>query len=222
MVEDEADVLGLNIQHLEKQGYTVLGVGTLAEARAAMGDLLPDLILLDVMLPDGSGYDFCAEIRPHTSAPIVFLTAKDQSEQVVQGLSGGGDDYITKPYDLNVLSARVMAQLRRSGLHGAGRIDMPPLSVNLQNGSATLNGAGVALAQKELQILAYLMSRIGRECLISELYEAIWDEPSNNSTHTVTAHVSSIRNKLKLDAESPFEIRSTKNKGYIFLKINYE
>lgn len=174
------------------------------------------------MLPDGYGYDFCREMREITTAPVIYLTCMGQSEDIVRGLCDGGDDYITKPYDLNVLSARVMAQLRRTGLHGAGRIDMPPLSINLQNGTATLGGQAVALTQKELQLLAYLVSHAGRQCPAADLYEAVWGVPSNNSTHTVTAHISSIRIKLGLDIDSPFEIRSMSNKSYMFFKVVYE
>jgi DNA-binding response OmpR family regulator len=174
------------------------------------------------MLPDGSGYAFCRELRELTTAPVIYLTSLGENDNIVQGFQDGGDDYITKPYDLDVLSARVMAQLRRSGLHGAGRIDMPPLSINLQNGTAALDGNPVSLTQKELQLLAYLVSHAGRECPAADLYEAIWGAPGNNSTHTVTTHISSIRTKLGLDLESPFEIRSTSNKNYMFLKVIYE
>lgn len=222
VVEDEISILQVNTRHLEGQGYEVVAAQSLKEAKEAVLRQPPDLVLLDVMLPDGSGYDFCRELRELTSAPVIYLTSLGEKDQIVRGLMNGGDDYITKPYDLEVLSARVMAQLRRTGLHGAGRIDMPPLSINLQNGTATLNGVPVALTQKELQLLAYLVSHAGRECPAVELYEAVWGVSGNNSTHTVTAHISSIRNKLGLDLDSPIEIRATSNKSYIFLKVLYE
>jgi DNA-binding response OmpR family regulator len=222
IVEDETDVLIMNKNYLEAQGYEVTTAQTLKDAGMYVIETPPDLILLDVQMPDGSGYDFCTEIRSVTSAPIIFLTCMDQNANIVQGLSGGGDDYITKPYDLNVLSARVVAQLRRAGLQGAGRIDMPPLYINLQNGTATLNDEPVLLTQKELQILAYLVSHAGRECSPSQLYEAVQGSPSLNSAHTIAVHISNIRNKLKLGDDSAFEIRSTKNKNYVLLKVSYE
>lgn len=221
VVEDEIGILQINTKHLEGQGYEVIGAQTLKEAREAALRQPPDLVLLDVMLPDGSGYDLCRELRTITTAPVIYLTSLGEKDQIVQGLLEGGDDYITKPYDLEVLSARVMAQLRRSGMHGAGRIDMPPLSINLHNGTATMDGKPVPLTQKELQLLAYLVSHAGRECPATELYEAVWGASGNNSTHTVTAHISNIRSKLGLDLESPFEIRSTSNKSYLFLKVLY-
>jgi len=222
MVEDEVSILQVNTRHLEGQGYKVVTAQTLKEAKEAVLRLPPDIVVLDVMLPDGSGYDFCRELRQLSTVPVIYLTSLGEKDQIVQGLLDGGDDYITKPYDLDVLSARVMAQLRRSGLHGAGRIDMPPLSINLQNGTVTLYGKPVTLTQKELQLLAYLVSHAGRECPAAELYEAVWGVPCNKSTHTVTTHISSIRGKLGLDLESPFEIRFTSNKSYMFLKVLYE
>ena len=222
LVEDETGILQVNTKHLEGQGYEVVAAQTLKAAMEAVLNQPPDIVVLDIMLPDGSGYDFCLKLRELTTAPVIFLTSLGEKDNVLQGLQRGGDDYITKPYDLDVLSARVMAQLRRSGLHGAGRVDMPPLSINLQNGIATLDGKPVSLTQKELQLLTYLVSHAGRECPSAELYEAVWGAPGNNSTHTVTTHISSIRSKLGLDMESPFEIRSTSNKSYMFLKVLYE
>lgn len=222
IVEDETDVLLVNKNYLEAQGYEISTAQTLMDAQLSLTANPPDLILLDVMMPDGSGYDFCSEIRSVTSAPIIFLTCMDQNINIVQGLSGGGDDYITKPYDLKVLSARVVAQLRRSGLQGAGRIDMPPLHINLQNGTAILNNQPVPLTLKELQILAYLVSHAGRECSHIELYEAVQGGQALNSAHTIAVHISNIRNKLKLTDEGAFEIRSTKNKNYVLLKVSYE
>jgi DNA-binding response OmpR family regulator len=221
VVEDEEGILRVNTKHLEGQGYEVFAAQSLAEAGEALLKQPPDLVLLDVMLPDGSGYDFCRELREITTAPIIYLTSLGERDHIVQGLTGGGDDYITKPCDLEILSARVMAQLRRAGLSGAGRIEMPPLSINLQNSTAVLEGRPVSLTHKELQLLAYLVSHAGRECPAADLYEAVWGAPSNHSTHTVTAHISSIRIKLGLDLESPFEIRSTGGKSYMFLKVMY-
>ena len=112
MIEDEAEVLSFNKEYLASQGYDVVGVQTLALARFHLEEQSPDLILLDVMMPDGMGWDFCTEIREKTNAPVIFLSCRDENESIVKGLLRGGDDYITKPYDLNVLGARVAAQLR--------------------------------------------------------------------------------------------------------------
>lgn len=220
LVEDEANVMENNRKHLSWQGYEVICAATLAGARDLLRKKPPDLILLDVLMPDGSGYDFCEEIRPQTSAPIIFLTCMDKNENIVHGLTGGGDDYITKPFDLNVLSARVVSQLRRAGLQGAGRIEVPPLSINLQSGLVTMSGSPVSLTQKELQLLAFLASSIGKEFSAEHIYEAVWSGPAVGAANTVIKHISSLRKKLGLDGEgSPFEIRFTRKQGYVFARL---
>ncbi|MCL2748159.1 MAG: response regulator transcription factor [Oscillospiraceae bacterium] len=221
MVEDEADVLSLNKQHLLEQGYEVDAARTLGEARAIVWERPPDLVLLDVMLPDGSGYDFCAEVRRITTAPIIYLTSMGGDENVVKGFMGGGDDYIVKPYSLDVLSMRVMAQLRRQGLSGAGRIELPPLAIDLYAGRATLGGEEIPLAPKELQLLAHLVSNAGQGFSAEELYRAVWDEPMGFYANTVRKHISSLKKKLKLDDGSPFELRLTGDRRYVFIKVMF-
>ena len=222
MVEDETDILSLNKQHFEEQGYEVDAARTLGEARAKLWEGPPDLVLLDVQMPDGSGYDFCAEIRKMTSTPIIYLTGMGSDDNIVKGLTEGGDDYIVKPYRLDVLSARVMAMLRRQGLSGAGRIEVPPLAIDLRSGKVTLGGVEVPLTQKELQLLAYLVSNIGQAFSAEQLYSAVWDEIAGVYQNTVRMHISNIKRKLKLDDGSPFEIALTGDRRYMFSRVIFE
>ncbi len=141
MVEDESDVLHINREYFEGKGYEVICASTLNQAGFLLEEHNPDLILLDVMMPDGSGFDFCRKVRQKTNAPIIFLTCRGENESVVNGLLQGGDDYVTKPYDLNVLNARVAAQLRRAGVMTAGRIELPPLTIDFLSGEATRTGS---------------------------------------------------------------------------------
>lgn len=221
LVEDELHIQALNRQFLEREGYTVLCADTLAEARRIIWETPVDLILLDVMLPDGSGYDFCAEIRPASDAPIIFLTCLGESDNIVEGLLRGGDDYISKPYDLGVLSSRIVAALRRSGKLRTGRIDLAPLSINLANDQVTLSGEPVALSRKEVQLLAFFASQPGREFSPEEIYEAVWGMAASNATRTVTVHVSSLRKKLGEPFEEAFSISFTSGKKYVFLRRLY-
>lgn len=221
MIEDEADVLSFNKEYLEGQGYEVFGVQTLAQARFQLEEQLPDLILLDVMMPDGMGWDFCMEIRKKTNAPVIFLTCRDESESVVKGLLRGGDDYITKPYDLNVLGARVAAQLRRAGIMSAGKIELLPLVIDLLAGEVTLDGERISLTQKEIQLLACFVLFAGRRLSCEEIYRRAWGGSMPGASNTIAVHVAKLRKKLKLDDGSWFELKSTGKEEYIFSKVRY-
>ena len=220
MIEDETDVLALNKAHFESQGYEVFCAKTLAEARASVYECPPDLILLDVLMPDGSGYDFCAEIRGLTAAPIIYLTCMGRDEDAVRGFALGGDDYVSKPYSLDVLSARIAASLRRSGLVNAGRIEKPPLVIDHLSGHVTLGGQEIQLSQKEKQLLSFMICNAGLEFSVAELFEAVWGagEPGG----TVRNHISNLRKKLSdANGNEYFEISLTYNKGYTFTQTKY-
>jgi DNA-binding response OmpR family regulator len=225
IIEDDAEVISVNKKHLEWQGYKVTAAATLAEARMSLSPQWPDLILLDVQMPDGSGYDFCGEIRRITNAPIIYLTCRDTNDDIIRGLGSGGDDYITKPFDLGVLSARVYAQLRRSMNFGsqsvleAGIIEIPPMTINMRNGRVVFESREVPLTPKELQLLAFLSTHAGREYSQQDLLKAVWSDLPEIDTGTVRKHISLLRKKLNLGEDSPFKIRCTRKKGYIFSKV---
>lgn len=221
MVEDEADVLEINREYFEGKGYEAVCANTLAMARFLLEEHAPDLILLDVMMPDGSGFDFCAELRQKTNAPIIFLTCRDENESVVKGLLQGGDDYVTKPYDLSILSARVAAQLRRAGITTAGKIELAPLVIDFLSGEATLEGERISLTQKELQLLGCFALFVGRRLTCEEIYRRAWGETSPGASGSIKTHVANLRKKLKLDAGSWFELVSSGRGEYIFSKVRY-
>lgn len=221
MVEDEADVLSFNKEYLEGQGYEVFGVQTLEMARFQLEEQPPDLILLDVMMPDGMGWNFCEEIRKKTNAPVIFLTCRDESESVVKGLLHGGDDYITKPYDLNVLGARIAAQLRRAGIMSAGKIELLPLIIDLLSGDVTLDGKRISLTQKEIQLLTCFTLFAGRRLSCDEIYRRAWGGSMSGASNTIAVHVAKLRKKLNLDDGSCFELKSTGKEEYIFSKVRY-
>jgi DNA-binding response OmpR family regulator len=193
----------------------------LVKARFLLEEHAPDLILLDVMMPDGSGFDFCSELRQKTNAPIIFLTCRDENESVVRGLLQGGDDYVTKPYDLNILNARVAAQLRRSGIMTAGKIELAPLVIDFLSGEVTLDGERISLTQKELQLLGCFALFAGRRLSVEEIYRRAWGEVSLGATGTIKTHVANLRKKLRLDDSGWFELTSSGRNEYIFSKIRY-
>ena len=218
VVEDETDVLEANRLFLEAEGYEVACAINLKEARNILWERPPDLILLDVLLPDGSGYDFCGEIRGRTAAPILFLTCMNSSEQIVGGFSLGADDYITKPYSMDILSARVAARLRGAG---GGVIALPPLKIDLHTGKVWMDREEIALSARETQLLAFFAENIGREFALEEIYRKVWGEtPAGSSGNTVRVHISNLRSKLRLGGGAPFEISLAPGKGYVFLRTN--
>lgn len=221
LIEDEADVLAINREYLENQGYEIIAMSTLKQARFHLEEQTPDLILLDVMMPDGNGWDFCGEIRTKTNAPVIFLTCRDENESVIKGLSEGGDDYITKPYDLNVLGARVGAQLRRAGIMSAGKIELPPLTIDLLAGEVTLMEERISLTPREIQLLACFTLYAGRRLRCDEIYRRTWGGTAKNAAQTIAVYVTKLRKKLHIDENSPFELRGTRNGEYIFSKIQY-
>ena len=221
MVEDEADVRAINQEYFEGQGYRVVCAASVAHARLLLEEHTPDLVLLDAMLPDGSGFEFCPEIRNKTNAPIIFLTCRDENESIVKGLLQGADDYVTKPYDFNVLSARVAAQLRRSGVMAAGMIELSPLSIDLLAGEVELNGERILLTQKEIQLLSCFVLFAGRRLSCAELYRRAWGNSVAYNSKTIAVHVANLRKKLRLDDGSWFELRNTGKEEYMFAKVRY-
>ncbi len=220
LVEDETDVLQVNQSYLAQHGYEVFCAETLREARNLLWEYPPDLILLDVLLPDGSGYNFCQEIRKTSLVPVIFLTCMGNDSNVVTGLDRGGDDYIVKPYSLSILQARITAQLRRRGV-ATGEIFLPPLYINLTAGTVKLYEEEINLTRKEFQLLLYMIENRGQEMSQSQIYEAVWNAPVETMGNTVRMHISRLRQKLKLDDDSAFELSPTNSQGYIFLRTYY-
>lgn len=220
LVEDESDVLRVNEQFLLNKGYEVYCADTLHKARNLIWEYPPDLVVLDVLLPDGSGFELCEYIRKGSAAPVIFLTCMGHTENIVNGLSLGGDDYIVKPYSFEVLEARIAAQLRRRGI-GSGLLDLPPLSVNLTSGTVRLNGEEILLTRKEFQLLIYLMENRGQELSQAQIFQAVWEATPNTMGNTVKMTISRLRQKLRLEESGCFELSTTTNQGYMFLRTGY-
>ena len=221
IIEDDTDVLYLNKEYLEGQGYEVFGVQTLTLARFHIVEQSPDLILLDVMMPDGIGWDFCPDNRKQTNIPVILLSCRDENESIVKGLLRGGDDYITKPYDLNVLGARIAAQLRRAGIGSAGRIELAPLVIDLLAGEVALDGETIPLTHKEIELLACFVLFSGRRLSCEEIYRRAWGANMSGTSNSLAVHVANLRKKLKLNDASWFELKNTGKEEYIFSKVRF-
>jgi DNA-binding response OmpR family regulator len=221
VVEDEAELAGVVARHLEGEGYLVTVAGTVAEAREVLRDRPQSLVVLDVLLPDGSGFDLATEIRAITSAPIIFATALGEDASVVKGLAMGGDDYITKPFNLRVLSARIKSLLRRSGVGGPAPIELPPLRIDLLTGAVTIYNRPLRLTTTELKLLALFATNPGRGFTQTELLEAVWNDTSGLPTNTVRVHISKLRRKLGQGPNPPFELVLTEDHQYSFQRLSF-
>jgi DNA-binding response OmpR family regulator len=221
IVEDEAELANVVARHLEEEGYQVSVAGSIAQARAILRVHSQNLVILDVLLPDGSGFDLAPEIRRMTSVPIIFATALGEDASVVRGLEAGGDDYITKPFNLGVLSARIKSLLRRSGVGAPAPIELPPLRIDLLAGQATIGGRDLRLTATELKLLALFATNPGRGFSQSELLELVWNDTSGLPTNTVRVHISKLRRKMNQGPNPPFELVLTDDHRYAFQRLTF-
>lgn len=215
LVEDNPEIQKANTFMLAQRHYTVICVETVSEARKAIQHTLPDLIVLDIMLPDGSGLSFCKEIRQRSQVPILFLTALGESDDMVQGLRQGGDDYLAKPYEYEVLLARIEALLRRSSQHQF-TLEREQLKLEVSAMRAYVDGRDALLTQKEFLLLLTLMQREGETVTAEELYRSAWGDDANEDTRAVRPQISRLRSKLALGSNTQFSITAKYGQGYVF------
>lgn len=207
-VDDEPEILRTNQKYLEARGYQV---DTATSARAAL-DLLRqnnyDCILLEVLLPDLIGFELCKAMRAITSAPILFLSCMDDEENKISGLMAGGDDYITKPYSLKELAARVYAQVRRSVMQG--------FTIDHNQQSLTVGNHVILLAQREFDLLLYLLGNPDRILTPEELYRAVWRNGKSDTTNSVAVYIARLRRKLEEAGSLMGMIETVRGEGYEF------
>lgn len=220
LVEDNPHILRTNRRILEREGYTVLCAGTLQAARKHLAEKQPDALVLDIRLPDGSGLDFCTEVRAMTPAPVLFLTALDEKSSVIEGLVAGGSDYITKPYDVDVFLARIKAQLRLIKMNQtpSRELSYGPVRLDLIAQRAYLHEKDLLLTQKEYALLLLLMRSEGQTLSAETLYEEVWHLPMAGENRSLKKHLSGVRKKLE-NGGSEYTIIAVYGKGYRFGKI---
>jgi DNA-binding response OmpR family regulator len=219
MVEDERSILEPLVEALQRESFDTEVAETAARARELAGRLEPDLVLLDVMLPDGSGYDLCRELRAASRVPIIMLTARGEETDRIVGLELGADDYIVKPFSAREVIARIRAVLRRSEDH-TERPSLPteigPLTLDPAKRSVTLHGGDVDLTRKEFELLELLMSEAGSVITRERLIDEVWDVNWFGSTKTLDVHVSGLRRKLGDDSSAPRFIHTVRGVGFRF------
>ena len=225
IVDDEQELAELLAVYLRNSGYRVTLCGNGACALRCVRQEHVDLAILDVMLPDMSGFDICRTIREEHFFPIIMLTAKIEDNDKIYGLTLGADDYITKPFNPLEVVARVRTQLRRasqynSASHGTDEplieeIDIRGLVINKTTHRCTLYNENINLTPLEFDILWYLASHRGRVVPSEELFEAVWQEKYlKNSSNTVMAHIGRLRDKLHEPAKHPKFVKTVWGIGY--------
>ena len=233
IVEDEESFIDALQTGLTREGFTVTVARDGAEALDIYAALAPDLILLDVMLPRVSGIDVCREIRSKSDVPIIMVTAKGAEIDTVVGLEVGADDYITKPYRLRELVARMRAVLRRrsSGEADTGATrtgSVPPAAstgdvvevgevrLDHQRHEVTIRGEDVKLPLKEFELLALLLENAGRVLTRDVLIDRVWGSDYVGDTKTLDVHVKRLRTKVEIDPANPIAIVTIRGLGYKF------
>ncbi|GIU99866.1 MAG: DNA-binding response regulator [Actinomycetota bacterium] len=218
LVEDEETISEPLAEHLAREGLQVEVVPSLAQARSALEREMPDLILLDLMLPDGDGRDLAKEIRRSSDVPIVMLTARGEEIDRVLGLELGADDYVVKPFSARELSARIRAILRR-GRSPERRSPIQIGDISLDPGARIVTKAGqpIELTPREFDLLHLLMANAGRVVRREEIMDEVWDPHWFGPTKTLDVHISWLRRKLGDDAHEPRYIATVRGVGFRFL-----
>jgi DNA-binding response OmpR family regulator len=219
LIEDDPRVLRLEQMVLEKEGYTVLAAGTGEEALETLAELSPSLIVLDIGLPGMNGFTACYQIREVSQVPIIMVTGRGFDEDKIKGLEIGADDYITKPFSPNELSARVKAALRRSVMSTEviePAVQVGELFVDFISNRVTLANREVLLSDTEYRLLCYLARNAGRIVTRDQILERIWGEEYTGEDHLLHVTIGRLRQKLEDQARRPKYILTRRGIGYSF------
>ncbi|MBT2211778.1 MULTISPECIES: response regulator transcription factor [Actinomadura] len=213
VVDDEPTIRELLAASLRFAGFAVTSAATGEEAVAAAARERPDLVLLDVMLPDLDGFSVIARLRERGGPlPVLFLTARDAPSDKVRGLTAGGDDYVTKPFDLEELIARIRAVLRRSG-GPEGLLTVADLSLDPASHQVLRGGAPVRLSPTEFRLLRYLMENAGRVLSKPQILGRVWEYDFGGDASIVESYIGYLRRKV--DAGEPKLIHTVRGVGYV-------
>jgi DNA-binding response OmpR family regulator len=227
IVEDEAALRETLAYNLKKEGYAVESAGDGRSALDTARRTKPDLLVLDLMLPELDGFEVCRILRKESAMPILMLTARDDEIDRVVGLEVGADDYLTKPFSMRELLARVKAQLRRSRLlresvdqpgaeHPHNRLDFGELVVDLTRREAALNGVPIQLKPQEYELLVFFGEHKGQMLSREFILERVWGWDFIGDSRTVDVHVRWLRQKIEADPAQPKRIITGRGGGYRF------
>jgi len=219
IVEDEISFSDALAYLLKKESYEVEVAVNGTQAIDSFNSFSPDLILLDLMIPEVSGTEVCRVIRSTSQVPIIMLTAKDSEIDKVVGLELGADDYVTKPYSSRELLARIRAVMRRNSSDNFAadeghELSVGPIRMDLDKHQVTVNSIAVTFPLKEFELLEYLMRNSGRVLTRSQLIDRVWGNDYFGDTKTLDVHIKRLRAKIEADPANPTIIHTIRGLGY--------
>lgn len=218
IVDDEPVIVETIETRMRREGYTTFTAESAEDGMRIYRRVKPDLIILDIMLPQRSGFDFCRAIRKDSTTPIMFLSARSSENDRVKGLELGGDDYVTKPFNLSELAARVKAILRRSsGDHVQETIERGNLKIDPKAHEAFLNGEPLPLSPKEFALLIFLAKSPGQVFSREMLLDRVWGRDAFVSDRTVDVHIRWLRTRIEPDPDNPVRLLTVRGVGYKFI-----
>jgi two-component system response regulator RegX3 len=220
LVEDEESIVTPLVEALRREGFDTAVSTSAADSLETFERARPDLVLLDVMLPDGSGFEVCRELRTRSRVPIIMLTARGEEADRVAGLELGADDYVVKPFSARELVARVRAVLRRAAEASERRVEgateIGELRVDPARRTASFRREELELSRKEFDLLRLLVDNAGSVVTRERLIDEVWDTNWFGSTKTLDVHVSGLRKKLEDDPNAPRYIHTVRGVGFRF------
>lgn len=214
LLEDERDIADGLVYSLQAEGHKTVHSPTCAHAMQALAKNRFDLLLLDLTLPDGSGYDVLRAARAENAVPVILLTARDDEANVVMGLDMGADDYITKPFRVRELLSRISSVLRRAGQNATGEVHLGALTIRPTRAQVLVKGKDVPLTAMEYRLLLKLSSRPGQLFSRSQLLENIWDiDESFVNDNTLSVYIKRLRTKIE-GAAPGVQVATVRGLGY--------
>lgn len=218
LVDDEQELLDMVVSILAEEGFQSIRIAqSVKEAVAAADDFSPELAILDVMLPDGTGFSLMEELKRRADYPVLFLTARGEDEDKFRGFGLGADDYVVKPFLPKELIFRIMAILRRSYKEENPRVKLRDSEIDFERAEVIKDGEHIALTAKEYDLLLALYRNAGRIVTIDALCEAAWGENPYGYENSLMAHIRRIREKIEANPSRPTSLITVKGLGYKLL-----
>lgn len=218
IVDDDPHICEIVQVYCERERFITSYSHNGADAMKLLASFEPDLIVLDVLLANENGIDWCMNARSRTNAPIVFLSSREEDEVKISALSYGGDDYVTKPFSPGVLMAKIKAHLRRVSTGKKEQLlELPGMTLDYYAQSVIMGSQAIFLSKKEFSLISYMAQNVNRVVSVDALFQLIWGMDSLEDTRTVTVHISNLRKKIEVDPANPERIVTVRGVGYKLL-----